>query len=47
MRAHDRGKDEQDHRALAAISVGARKSVTKVVYRDRTPTIDATARRLD
>ena len=32
---------------IVVFGVGARKSVTKVVYRDRTPTIDATARRLD
>ena len=32
---------------IVVFGVGARKSVTKVVYRDRTPTIDATARRID
>ena len=32
---------------IVVFGVGARKSVTRVVYRDRTPTIDATARRLD
>lgn len=32
---------------IVVFGVGARKSVTKVVYRDRTPAIDATARRVD
>ena len=32
---------------IVVFGVGARKSVTRVVYRDRTPTIDATARRID
>ena len=32
---------------IVVFGVGARKSVTKVIYRDRTPTIDATARRID
>jgi hypothetical protein len=32
---------------IVVFGVGARKSVTKVVYRDRTPVIDATARRID
>ena len=32
---------------IVVFGVGARKSVTKVVYRDRTPTIYATARRID
>ena len=32
---------------IVVFGVGARKSVTRVVYRDRTPTIDATARRVD
>ena len=32
---------------IVVFGVGARKSVTKVIYRDRRPTIDATARRID
>ena len=32
---------------IVVFGVGARKTVTKVVYRDRTPVIDATARRID
>ena len=32
---------------IVVFGVGARKSVKQVVYRDRTPTIDATARRID
>lgn len=32
---------------IVVFGVGARKSVTRVVYRDRTPTIDTTARRID
>ena len=32
---------------IVVFGVGARKSVKQVVYRDRTPVIDATARRID
>jgi hypothetical protein len=32
---------------IVVFGVGARKSVKTVVYRDRTPVIDATARRID
>ena len=32
---------------IVVFGVGARKSVKRVVYRDRTPVIDATARRID
>jgi hypothetical protein len=32
---------------IVVFGVGARKSVTRIVYRDRTPIIDATARRID
>jgi hypothetical protein len=32
---------------IVVFGVGARKSVTRIVYRDRTPVIDATARRID
>ena len=32
---------------IVVFGVGARKSVKRVVYRDRTPVIDTTARRID
>jgi hypothetical protein len=32
---------------IVVFGVGARKSVTRIVYRDRAPVIDATARRID
>src|SRR5437764_4077518 len=32
---------------IVVFGVGARKSVNQVVYRDRTPIIDTTARRID
>ena len=32
---------------IVVFGVGARKSVTKVIYRDRGPVIDSTARRVE